>query len=221
MRRFAKTAAFAVGEFWASVPVRRFRIRPFPRAVCAADRDGRGRREADAVADEQDIDGFHMFREPELFADGFGFEHADPERVEPQRRCGQHHVVGDDRSVDVADRFTVVFAGPCFAGVGADDDGAGSAEVAGAACQTLHPLLRAYDDEPLGLAVGARRSHAARLQNDVELFLLDFCRGIFAACVPLFCQREKIHSGNCLKSDKYTAKFPPRQLFTAAFVMPA
>ena len=175
---------------------------------------------ADAVADEQDIDGFHMFREPELFADGFGFEHADPERVKPQRRCGQHHVVGDDRSVDVADRFTVVFAGPCFAGVGADDDGAGSAEVAGAACQTLHPLLRAYDDEPLGLAVGARRSHAARLQNDVELFLLDFCRGIFAACVPLFCQREKIHSGNCLKSDKYTAKFPPRQLFTAAFVMP-
>ena len=124
-------------------------------------------RNAVAVADEQDVHGFDVRRQGELLAHGFGFEHADPQRVEAQRRGGQHHVVGDDRSVDVRNMLVVVLAGPRLGGVGADDDSRRGAEIARAPCKAFHALLRLHDHQPLGLAVGARGGHAARFEDQL------------------------------------------------------
>ena len=141
-------------------------------------------RDAGAVAHEQDIHRFDMLRQVEFRAYGFGFEHADPQRVEPQRRGAKHHVVGDDRSVDVADHLAVVFPLPGLAGIGAYDDGAGRPEIARAACQAGHAFFGTHDDEPLGLAVGARGSHAAGFEDRVEFCLFDLLGRIFTAGIP-------------------------------------
>lgn len=108
------------------------------------------------VTDEQDIHRLDRIGQSELLAHGFGLEHADPQRVESERCGGEHHVVGDDRGVDVSDTLAVVLAGPHLGGVGADDDGRRSPEVARTACEALHSLRRFDDDEPLRLPVGAR-----------------------------------------------------------------
>jgi hypothetical protein len=141
-------------------------------------------RDAGAVAHEQDIHRFDMLRQVEFRAYGFGFEHADPQRVEPQRRGAKHHVVGDDRSVDVADHLAVVFPLPGLAGIGAYDDGAGRPEIARAACQACHAFFGTHDDEPLRLAVGARGSHAAGFEDRVEFCLFDLLGRIFTAGIP-------------------------------------
>ena len=141
-------------------------------------------RDAGAVAHEQDIHRFDMLRQVEFRAYGFGFEHADPQRVESQRRGAKHHVVGDDRGVDIADLLTVVLAGPDLVRVGADDDGERSPEVARAACQACHAFFGTHDDEPLGLAVGARGSHAAGFEDRVEFCLFDLLGRIFTAGIP-------------------------------------
>ena len=149
---------------------------------------------AGAVAHEQDVHRLDALGQRELLADGFGLEHADPQRVEPERCGRQHHVVGDDRGVDVADLLTVVLAGPDLVRVGADDDGERSPEVARAACQALHAFRRFDDDKALRLAVGARRGHTARLEDGCDLFRFHFPLLVAAAGIPLFGQREKIHS---------------------------
>lgn len=165
------------------------RGRPSRRAVCAA---CRGRR-AVAVADQQDVHGFDVRRKGELLAHGFGFEHADPQRVEVQRRGGKHHVVGDDRRVDVRNVLAVVLTGPRLGGVGADDDGRRGAEIARAARKAFHALLRLHDHQPLGLAVGARGGHAARFEDQLQFLRLHLPGEVFAAGVPLFRQFQKIH----------------------------
>ena len=155
---------------------------------------GRG---AVAVADEQDVHGLHVRGQRKLLAHGLGLEHADLQRVEPQRRGAEHHVVGDDRGVDVADHLVVVFASPRLGGVGADDDGRRSPEIARAARQFLHSLFRLHDHQPLGLPVGARGSHAPRFEDSGQLLRLHLSVRVFAAGVPLFRQFQKIECFHC------------------------
>ena len=145
------------------------------------------------AADQQDVHGFDVRRKGELLAHGFGFEHADPQRVEVQRRGGKHHVVGDDRRVDVRNVLAVVLTGPRLGGVGADDDGRRGAEIARAARKAFHALLRLHDHQPLGLAVGASGSHAARFEDQLQFLRLHLPGEVFAAGVPLFRQFQKIH----------------------------
>lgn len=164
--------------------VRSARGRPSRQAACAARRGVRARR----------VRRLDALGQRELLADGFGLEHADPQRVEPERCGRQHHVVGDDRGVDVADLLAVVLAGPDLVRVGANDDGERSPEVARAACQALHAFRRFDDDKALRLAVGARRGHTARLEDGCDLFGFHFPLLVAAAGIPLFGQREKIHS---------------------------
>ena len=160
-----------------------------PRAACASRRGGF----AVAVAQQQDVDRRQVVGQAELLAHGLGFEHTDPQRVEPLRRGGQHHVVGDDRGVDVGDLLAVVLALPHLVGVGADDDGARRAEVARAAREPLQPFGRLHDDEPLRLAVGSRGRHAGGFEDVGQFFGFDLRGRVFAAGVPLFRQGEKIH----------------------------
>ena len=176
-----------------SASVRTARRRPSLRAACAASHDGRARRGRRPVTDEQDVHRLDRIGQSELLAHGFGLKHADPQRVESERCGGEHHVVGDDRGVDVADTLAVVLAGPHLGGVGADDDGRRSPEVARTACEALHSLRRFDDDEPLRLPVGARGGHAPRFENGGEFFGFDLPVEVLAAGIPLFGQCEKIH----------------------------
>ena len=176
-----------------SASVRTARRRPSLRAACAASHDGRARRGVGPVTDEQDVHRLDRIGQSELLAHGFGLEHADPQRVESERCGGEHHVVGDDRGVDVADTLAVVLAGPHLGGVGADDDGRRSPEVARTAREALHSLRRFDDDEPLRLPVGARGGHAPRFENSGEFFGFDLPVEVLAAGIPLFGQCEKIH----------------------------
>ena len=146
-----------------------------------------------AVADEQDVHRNDVRREGELLADSIGIEGADPQRVESLGRCGEHHMVGDDRGVDVRDPFAVVFAGPDLLGVGADDECARSPEVPRAADEPFEPLGRADDDDALRLPVGTRGSDAPRFEDICEFFRFDRSFLISAAGVPRLRQREKIH----------------------------
>ena len=168
--------------------VRSVRRRPSPRRACGSRRGDRATRVLRRRGGWAGGAGPDTFRQAELLAHGIGFEHADPQRIETDRCGAEHHVVRDDRGVDVADLLAVVFADPCLRRVGADDDRHRGAEVARTAGQPLHPFLRAHDNEALRLAVRTRGSHTPRFENEVEFFLFDRLFFVAAAGVPLFGQ---------------------------------
>ena len=66
------------------------------------------------VTDVEDIDRYDLIGQVELLPYDIRFEHTDPKRIEAQRCGTQHHVVGHDRGIDVADLLSVILPGPHF-----------------------------------------------------------------------------------------------------------
>lgn len=149
------------------------------------------------IADEENIHRLNLIRQAELLADGIGLEHTDPERIESQSGSLQHHVVGDDRGVDVRNLLAIVFALPHLGRIGTDEDCQRSTKIARTASQTLHALLRFDHYQTLRLAVGTRGSYASGLKNLHQFFALDLAVGVFAAGIAPLGQIQKIHLRCC------------------------
>ena len=77
------------------------------------------------VADNQDVDRLQVGREVKFLPQNIGIEVAYPHRSKTQLRGLEHHVVGQDRGVNVAGLLLVKRPHPCLIVVGADDNGQG------------------------------------------------------------------------------------------------
>ena len=66
------------------------------------------------VSDQQKIDRFQIVRQLKFFSDDIGLEVADPHTAQTKFGSLQHHVIGQDGSVDVARLFLVKRTHPCL-----------------------------------------------------------------------------------------------------------
>ena len=66
------------------------------------------------VSDQQKIDRFQIVRQLKFFSDDIGLEVADPHAAQTKFGSLQHHVIGQDGSVNVARLFLVKRTHPCL-----------------------------------------------------------------------------------------------------------
>ena len=74
------------------------------------------------IANDQNIDWFQIIRECKLRFDYIRFEITNPDRTEAQIRSFQHHMIGQNRSVNIGSDFAIKRSFPYFRMICAHDD---------------------------------------------------------------------------------------------------
>lgn len=146
---------------------------------------GVGRR-AVGVADREDVDRLECFGQAEFAREHLRLKVADPSRAEAELRRGEHHVVGQDRGVDVGARFLVVRPHPSPAAVRAGDHGARGAVYIGGLRELFKPLGALHDEQADGLGVRRCGRYVRGLQNRFELLFFHRLSVVIAHGIALF-----------------------------------
>ena len=145
------------------------------------------------IADNQNVDRLQVGREVKFLPQNIGIEVAYPHRSKTQLRGLEHHVVGQDRGVNVAGLLLVKRPHPCLIVVGA--------EIMARALRRCWPLCRSSQDLPRseqqsGEPAGGWQRWGLHEQppesSPASQLHLRFL--IIAYRHTLLCNRNKIHS---------------------------
>ena len=130
-----------------------------------------------SIADYQDIDRLQIGGEVELPAQNIRLEVAHPHATQTQL-CGlEHHVVGQNGSVNIAGLLLVKGPHPRLVVVGADNDCQGRTVDVGGFADLRQPVLA----RPLHLLVGVAADGAASFRNRNEIHdMLSFLNSLMA-----------------------------------------
>ena len=136
------------------------------------------------ISNCQNIDWFKMFRQFKLPAQNVRIKIAYPNASQAQFRGLQHHMVCQNRGVNVAGLFFVKGTNPCLLMVCADNDGQGSAVDVSSLSDFCKALLTLGDNQTDRLQIGSSGGNTGGFQNFLQLFwfyikfLSDFYYGI-------------------------------------------
>ena len=145
------------------------------------------------IANHQDIDRLQIGREAELPAQNIWLEAAHPHAAQAQLRGLEHHVICQNRCVNVPGLLLVKGPHPRFVLVGADNDGQRRTVDVGGFADLRQPVLALDGDQVNRLEVGSSGSHMSGLQNFLQLLRLHFLVGVTADGAASFRNRNKIH----------------------------
>jgi len=145
------------------------------------------------IADYQDIDRLQIGGEAELLTQNIRLEAAYPYAAQAQLRGLEHHVIGQNRCVNVPGLLLVKGPHPRLVVVGADNDCQGrTVDVSGFA-DLRQPVLALDSDQVNRLEVGGGGGHMSGLQNFLQLRPLHLLVGVAADGAASFRNRNKIH----------------------------
>ena len=145
------------------------------------------------IADCQDVDRLQIGREAELPAQNIRLEVAHPYATQAQLRSLEHHVVGQNGSVNVTGLLLVKGPHPRLIVVGADNDCQGRTVDVGGFADLRQPVLALDGNQVNRLEVGGGGGHMSGLQNFLQLFRLHLLVGVAADGAASFSNRNKIH----------------------------
>ena len=121
------------------------------------------------IANHQDIDRLQIGREAELPAQNIRLEITHPYAAQAQLRGLEHHVVGQDGSINVPGLLLVKGPHPRLIVVGADNDCQGRTVDVGGFADLCQPVLTLNGDQVNRLEVGGGGGHMSGLQNFLQL----------------------------------------------------
>ena len=145
------------------------------------------------IANHQDIDRLQIGGKAELLAQNIWLEIAHPYAAQAQLRGLEHHVIGQDRGINVPGLLLVKGPHPRFVVVGADDDSQGRTVDVGGFADLRQPVLALDGNQVNRLEVGGGGGHMSGLQNFLQLFRLHLLVGVAADGAASFRNRNKIH----------------------------
>ena len=146
-----------------------------------------------SIADYQDIDRLQIGGEVKLPAQNIRLEVAHPHATQTQL-CGlEHHVVGQNGSVNIAGLLLVKGPYPRLVVVGTDNDGQGRTVDVGGFANLRQSVLALNGDQVNRLEVGGGGGHMSGLQNFLQLLRLHLLVGVAADGAASFCNRNEIH----------------------------
>ena len=146
-----------------------------------------------SIADYQDIDRLQIGGEVKLPAQNIRLEVAHPHATQTQL-CGlEHHVVGQNGSVNIAGLLLVKGPHPRLVVVGADNDCQGRTVDVGGFANLRQSVLALNGDQVNRLEVGGGGGHMSGLQNFFQLLRLYLLVGVAADGAASFCNRNEIH----------------------------
>lgn len=146
-----------------------------------------------SIADYQDIDRLQIGGEVKLPAQNIRLEVAHPHATQTQL-CGlEHHVVGQNGSVNIAGLLLVKGPHPRLVVVGADNDCQGRTVDVGGFANLRQSVLALNGDQVNRLEVGGGGGHMSGLQNFFQLLRLYLLVGVAADGAACFRNRNKIH----------------------------
>ena len=146
------------------------------------------------IANHQDIDRLQIGGEVELPAQDLRLEAAHPHAAQAQLRGLEHHVVGQNRCVNVPGLLLVKGPHPRFVVVGADDDSQGRTVDVGSFADLRQPVLTLDGNQVNRLEVGGGGGHMSGLQNFLQLFRLHLLVGVTADGASCFRNRNEVHN---------------------------
>ena len=132
------------------------------------------------IADHQDVDRLQIGGEIELPAQNVRLEVAHPYAAQAQLRGLEHHVVGQNGSVNIPGLLLVKGPHPRLVVVGADNDCQGRTVDVGGFADLRQPSHALNNDQANRLKVGGGGGHMSGLQNLLQLFRLHFLAGVAA-----------------------------------------
>ena len=145
------------------------------------------------IADCQDVNRLQIGGEAELPAQNIQLEVAYPYAAQAQLRGLEHHVVGQNGSVNIPGLLLVKGPYPRLVVVGTDNDGQGRTVDVGGFADLRQPILTLNGDQVNRLEVGGGRGHMSGLQNFLQLRPLHLLVGVAADGAASFRNRNKIH----------------------------
>ena len=146
------------------------------------------------IANHQDIDWLQIGREAELPAQNIRLEVAHPHAAQTQFRGLEHHVVGQNRCVNVPGLLLIKGPHPRLVVVSADNDSQGrTVDVSGFA-DLRQPVLALDGDQVNRLEVGSGGSHMSGFQNLLQLRPLHLLVGVTADGASCFRNRNEVHN---------------------------
>ena len=146
------------------------------------------------IANHQDIDRLQIGGEIELPAQNIRLEVAHPYAAQAQLRGLEHHVVGQNGSVNIPGLLLVKGPHPRLVVVGADNDSQGrTVDVSGFA-DLRQPVLALDGDQVNRLEVGSGGGHMSGLQNLLQLRPLHLLVGVTADGTSCFRNRNEVHN---------------------------
>ena len=146
------------------------------------------------IANHQDIDRLQIGGEVELPAQDIWLEIAHPHAAQAQLRGLEHHVICQNRCINVPGLLLVKGPHPRFVVVGADNDSQGrTVDVSGFA--DLRQSVLALDGDQVNrLEVGSGGGHMSGLQNLLQLRPLHLLVGVTADGASCFRNRNEVHN---------------------------
>lgn len=145
------------------------------------------------IANHQYVDRLQIGGKTELPAQNIRLEIAHPYAAQAQLRGLEHHVIGQDRGINVPGLLLVKGPHPRFVVVGADDDSQGRTVDVGGFADLRQPVLALDGNQVNRLEVGGGGGHMSGLQNFLQLFRLHLLVGVAADGAASFSNRNKIH----------------------------
>ena len=145
------------------------------------------------IADCQDVDRLQIGGEIELLAKNIRLEIAHPYAAQAQLRGLEHHVIGQDRGINVPGLLLVKGPHPRFVVIGADDDSQGRTVDVGGFADLRQPVLALDGNQVNRLEVGGGGGHMSGLQNFLQLRPLHLLVGVAADGAASFRNRNEIH----------------------------
>ena len=128
----------------------------------------------------QQINRFQIIRKFKFFSDNLWIKPAYPQASKSLFGCFQHHMIRQNRSIDICRLHLIVFAHPCFIVIGAYDDNCRCTIKACSFVQFCTAHFTLYHDQPHRLRIGSCWCNVCCFQDFRQLLRLYLLLFVFA-----------------------------------------
>ncbi len=146
------------------------------------------------IANHQDIDRLQIGREAELPAQNIRLEITHPYAAQPQLRGLEHHVIGQDRGINIPGLLLVKGPHPRLVMVSADNNSQGRTVDVGCFADLRQPVLALDGDQVNRLEICGSGGHMSGLQNFLQLRPLYLLVAVTADGAASFRNRNEFHN---------------------------